>query len=691
MKPRSKIFLNGLVVTLLWFLIILFANLTFHQKLILRRDLTKSKKYSLSDYSIRVIKQLENPLTIKYYLSYHLPPRLKPLRRYFRDLIKEYQIYSPKPLEIKIIDPVGEEADNPQKGEYGYGITESLVRSMADKGIPLSIEESKGRTYYYFSSIELKYLGRKRVLEHIEQPSNLEYRLTSAIDKLISLNPARIGFYATKNLNVSMKKDSPFSGLLYQIWKLHPIEILKLEKEELFQTEPELEKDLNKNAISQAFRDECQKHSLYLSPQAKLRKGKDKWLIEDGKKVYLIEKKENRLVVSNPHHPIPDDISILFVMAQGEVPEEAKYEIDRFIQRGGRVIFLTHIFDQQNQVLDVNMDYYWKMPRQYRAQILRGLFQRGQAKQYYAKVKTGLEDFLAHYGLQMESVFLTDPGSCLKTIKESYTLGWVREVKQEEEVYFPEAIRIQQKNANSKYSFVNNLNNNLVFVFAHSYSSSKKEIPFIPLLTTTDHVKVYNFEKKKIRKENMNLNGTGEPEILEVIPVQELSNIPRSRFNYRRLNKKRAIAGMVQGSFEPFYKEAPWEKSFSTDTTAKKESKKKKKKGKENKKNIPKGKKTIIIAVGNLLFVNNMVQEVLKRAYRVKPVAWRFLLQTVEWLDSREDLSIMENKHFERAPLSKLSKQAKQGWSLFFTLAMPFLVLVLGLALLVKQQIRKDD
>ena len=361
--------------------------------------------------------------------------------------------------------------------------------------------------------------------------------------------------------------------------------------------------------------------------------------------------------------PIPEDVKILFVIAMDKVPKEALYRIDQFIQRGGKVVFLTQIFDDQKRVLDVQEDFYWSLPRHMRAQLLRSLIYRGKAKQYYVKVETNLEEFLRHYGIEMESVFLTDPGSCLKTIRESYKLGWIREVKKEEEIYFPEAIRIQSKNANSNYSFVNNLEGT-VFFAAHSYKELKKKgeksFQFVPLFSTTEKVKVYPFVKREIREENFDLTAKGEKKTLEVIDTEVFKTIPRRPPFPALKNPRKHIGVLVTGHFSPYFSSPPWEEQKQG------EKKEKKKKGKT---------KVTIVAIGNIYFLYNFLQEVLKKAYRIEPSAYRFAVEMVEWLDSGEDIAQVRMKHVERTPLRKLTEREKWHYTLYI-LAIPLVFVV---------------
>ena len=60
--------------------------------LFFRVDLTENKSYSLSDASKDLVKNLEEPLTIKVFLSENLPVPYNTLERDLRDILMEYKL-----------------------------------------------------------------------------------------------------------------------------------------------------------------------------------------------------------------------------------------------------------------------------------------------------------------------------------------------------------------------------------------------------------------------------------------------------------------------------------------------------------------------------------------------------------------------------------------------------------------------
>jgi gliding motility-associatede transport system auxiliary component len=70
-----------------------------------RLDLTESKVYTLSQPSKDLVKKLPDFMTVKTFISDDLPPEMKAVSRYVRDLIDEYKTSSNGKFTWHSIDP----------------------------------------------------------------------------------------------------------------------------------------------------------------------------------------------------------------------------------------------------------------------------------------------------------------------------------------------------------------------------------------------------------------------------------------------------------------------------------------------------------------------------------------------------------------------------------------------------------
>lgn len=155
----------------------------------LRADLTAHGEYSLSSTTRDLVRNLQEPLLIRGYISDRTHPLLAPLVPTIRDLMREYEIVSGGKVEIEILDPRDDE-EMEAEANQAYGI----------RPMPFRIEEryESGVINSYFN-ILIRYgdqfvtLGFNDLIE-VEargsgQPDvrlrNLEYDLTRSIKKVV--------------------------------------------------------------------------------------------------------------------------------------------------------------------------------------------------------------------------------------------------------------------------------------------------------------------------------------------------------------------------------------------------------------------------------------------------------------------------------------------------------------------------
>ena len=78
-----------------------------------RFDLTKDKRYTLSETSLNIIKQVKEPLSIKIYMQGDLPAEFKRLQQETQQLLEEFQAYN-KNIVFRICQSIRE-----RRCEYG--------------------------------------------------------------------------------------------------------------------------------------------------------------------------------------------------------------------------------------------------------------------------------------------------------------------------------------------------------------------------------------------------------------------------------------------------------------------------------------------------------------------------------------------------------------------------------------------
>ena len=172
---------NTLAFILVVFGIIVLINFLSSRRFV-RADLTAEKRYTISQSTKKVLKRLDDIVTIDAYFS-RQPARVAQIRQSVRDMLEEYRAFS-KNLQINFIDPAAEDEAQKQKLRF-MGIPEVQVNV---------IEKDKAEVANVYMGIAILYADKKEVLPVVQTTANFEYDLTSAILKVTSKEVKTIGF-----------------------------------------------------------------------------------------------------------------------------------------------------------------------------------------------------------------------------------------------------------------------------------------------------------------------------------------------------------------------------------------------------------------------------------------------------------------------------------------------------------------
>ena len=162
-----------------------------------RFDLTADKRYTLSQTTLNIIKEVKEPLYIDVYLDGDFPGEFKKLQNETRQLLEEY-----KAQNSNIIF----QFENPLKDEEKKN---SKIKSLFIKGLtPLNVlveEKGKQSQVMAFPWAVALYNGKEKNIQLlrnmiggttaekvVSSVQHLEYAFTDAIDKLIKKNQKKI-------------------------------------------------------------------------------------------------------------------------------------------------------------------------------------------------------------------------------------------------------------------------------------------------------------------------------------------------------------------------------------------------------------------------------------------------------------------------------------------------------------------
>ncbi len=164
----------------LYLLVVILLNIAL-KTVFFRIDLTSNDAYSLTRVSKEMVSGLEEPLTIKVYITENLPQPYNNLEQDLRDTLQEYSLAGNKNFnyEIYSIDNLdSEKAENSneyEKDAKGYGINPVQIQKVDQSEINLT-SAYMGAAFIHADMIE--------TLPVINPNENIEYLITSTVMKM---------------------------------------------------------------------------------------------------------------------------------------------------------------------------------------------------------------------------------------------------------------------------------------------------------------------------------------------------------------------------------------------------------------------------------------------------------------------------------------------------------------------------
>ncbi|MGO4906329.1 gliding motility-associated ABC transporter substrate-binding protein GldG [Flavobacterium sp. W20_MBD1_R3] len=162
-----------------------------------RFDLTKDKRYTLSPTSLNIIKQVQNPLSIKVYMQGDLPAEFKRLQQETKQLLEEFQAYNSN-IVFEFVDPLENEdasMDN-IKELYQKGLTPINI-TVDDKGkqsqamvFPwaIAVYDNKEVNIPLLKNI----MGASTTQKVIGSVQHLEYSIAEGLNKITKAKQKKI-------------------------------------------------------------------------------------------------------------------------------------------------------------------------------------------------------------------------------------------------------------------------------------------------------------------------------------------------------------------------------------------------------------------------------------------------------------------------------------------------------------------
>jgi len=161
--------------------IVLLLNVLSRQ-LFFRIDLTEDGQYTLSKATKNIMRELEDPVTVKAYFSKDLPANVAKTKRDFQEMLVEYANLSKGNLDYEFVDP--NENEEIEQEAVQNGISPVMI-NMREKD---QVKQQKA-----FLGAIIKVGEQQEVIPFIQPGGAMEYALTTSIKKLTVLDKPVIG------------------------------------------------------------------------------------------------------------------------------------------------------------------------------------------------------------------------------------------------------------------------------------------------------------------------------------------------------------------------------------------------------------------------------------------------------------------------------------------------------------------
>jgi ABC-type uncharacterized transport system involved in gliding motility auxiliary subunit/ABC-type transport system involved in multi-copper enzyme maturation permease subunit len=395
---ESKIKLKGggrFAISVLFLLSIgVVSNLVLSEMRLPRWDLTQGRIYTISDATVRIISRLKAPVEVNYYVSPRekMPSAMKNIQQDVEDRLSDFARIN-KNFVYHIYNPLADPAKLKELEEKG------VVPFQAQ-----SLEKDSFDIKRIYSGLTISYLDKKtEVLPDIVPNSlgQLEYNLMSKIFRMTLTEKPALAMVAPISEGDPRLRDPRMREFLLKMGQKVP------------------EATDNYSNVMDVLRDEG----------------------------YAV----SRIRLSGDE-PIPAEAKTVLILDQNQFSERQRYEIARFLTRGGNLIICE---------------------QKYRFQYRPG--PQGTITVTPAKVEGNVDELLRPYGLGLKSDILMDQNNEIISIQMPKKIGGLFQAMVASPVKFPIQVRVSPENMNSNDPITNRISS-LFYIWGSALDVDAKKI-----------------------------------------------------------------------------------------------------------------------------------------------------------------------------------------------------------------------
>lgn len=459
---------------------LLVANTWLQQVGWARADLTEGNIYSVSDTTRNYLAQLQEPLLIRGYFSAETHPLLAPLVPRLRDLLKEYEVAGGGRVRVEFVDPMQspeleEEANRRYNiqpvpfqttSKYQAAITNSYfdvlvqygdehevlgyddlieIQPGGDGALEVELRNPEYDITRAIKKVLYAYRSGGDLFASLPQPVTLEAyvspseelpeplpQLRSDLEALVGEMAEESGGKFSAEIHDPAAEGGALAQQLQEDYGFRPLSVGLLDPRQVWfhlvlRTEGRamqlaLPATLDKEALRSSIEAGLKRFApgalptvalnaptrpqipgQFAMPTGTLQFGMLRERLRANAVVEAADLKDGR---------VPDRADLLFVVAPEKLDEKQLFAIDQFLMKGGTVVLAASPFTPTF------------------------------AQEFGArKVDTGLADWLAHHGLELEETMVLDPQNAALPVPVGRDVGGVRvrEIRMLDYPYFVDA------------------------------------------------------------------------------------------------------------------------------------------------------------------------------------------------------------------------------------------------------------
>ncbi|MDY2838789.1 MAG: Gldg family protein [Treponema sp.] len=166
-----------------------------------RFDLTAQKSYSLSKESKNVVKNLEEPLTVRVFFDDNLPAQYANVAQYVKDILVEYDNAGNRNFKVAYMDM--KKPENVKLAQ-NYGLRQIQIQEVKNNEVGFK-QGYLGLAIIYGDNIDL--------IDPVTSPNGFEFNLTKKISKMINTADSLASLKNGEKLSLTLYLSDSLQGM----------------------------------------------------------------------------------------------------------------------------------------------------------------------------------------------------------------------------------------------------------------------------------------------------------------------------------------------------------------------------------------------------------------------------------------------------------------------------------------------